>query len=196
VEQWPTRYRWLLFLGIAALALTAVILVHRSRPSPQPVILSTAIPHPTVERTPTPYTLRVYVTGAVDHPDVYVLPQDSIVKDAVEAAGGATEEADLERINLAVTVTDGQHVHVPRQGEEPSPVEPPSGQPATGGKVNLNTSDSAALETLPGIGPTLAQRIIDYRQAHGPFERIEDLMQVSGIGQATFEGMKDLLTTR
>jgi competence protein ComEA len=158
--------------------------------------LSTAIPQPTVEGTPTPYTLRVYVTGAVDHPDVYVLPQDSIVKDAVEAAGGATEEADLERINLAVTVTDGQHVHVPRQGEEPSPVEPPSGQPATGGKVNLNTSDSAALETLPGIGPTLAQRIIDYRQAHGPFERIEDLMQVSGIGQATFEGMKDLLTTR
>jgi competence protein ComEA len=196
VEQWPTRYRWLLFLGIAALALTAVILIQRSRSSPQPMILSTAIPQPTVEGTPTPYTLRVYVTGAVQHPDVYVLPQDSIVKDAVEAAGGATEDADLERINLAVTVTDGQQVHVPRQGEEPSPVDPPSGQPAAGGKVNLNTADSAALETLPGIGPTLAQRIIDYRQAHGPFERIEDLMQVSGIGQATFEGMKDLVTTR
>lgn len=196
MEQWPTRYRWLLFLGIAAIALTAVILVQRSRSSPQPLILSTAIPQPTVEATPTPYTLRVYVTGAVHTPDVYVLPQDSIVKDAVEAAGGATEDADLERINLAVTVTDGQQIHVPRQGEDDSPVEPPSGQPAPGGKVNLNTADSAALETLPGIGPTLAQRIIDYRQSHGPFERIEDLLQVSGIGQATFEGMKDLITTR
>lgn len=196
MEQWPTRYRWLLFLGIAAIALTAVILVQRSRSSPQPLILSTGIPQPTVEATPTPYTLRVYVTGAVHTPDVYVLPQDSIVKDAVEAAGGATEDADLERINLAVTVTDGQQIHVPRQGEDDSPVEPPSGQPATGGKVNLNTADSAALETLPGIGPTLAQRIIDYRQSHGPFERIEDLLQVSGIGQATFEGMKDLITTR
>ena len=103
---------------------------------------------------------------------------------------------DLERINLAVTVTDGQQIHVPRQGEDDSPVEPPSGQPASGGKVNLNTADSAALETLPGIGPTLAQRIIDHRQANGPFERIEDLLQVSGIGQATFEGMKDLITTR
>ena len=196
MEQWLTRYRWLLFLGIAALALTAVILIQRARPSPQPMILSTATPEPAVEVTPTPYTLRVYVTGAVYHPDVYTLLQDSIVKDAVAAAGGATEDADLERINLALPVTEGQQVHVPRQGEDTSPVEPPSGQPATGGKVNLNTADSTALEMLPGIGPSLAQRIIDYRQAHGPFERIEDLMQVSGIGQATFEGMKDLITTR
>jgi competence protein ComEA len=196
VEQWLTRYRWLLFLGIVALALTAVILIQVLRPSPQPMILSTATPQPTPMASSTPYAVRVYVSGAVRHPDVYSLPQDSIVKDAMEAAGGATDEADLERINLALPVTDGQQVHVPRQGEDDPPVEPPSGQPAPGGKVNLNTADSAALESLPGIGPALAQRIIDYRQAHGPFERIEDLMQVSGIGEATFEEVKDLIATR
>jgi competence protein ComEA len=196
VEQWLTRYRWLLLLGIVVLVLVAVILIQVLRPSPQPMRLSTPIPLPVQESTPTPYTLRVYVSGAVHHPDVYTLLQDSIVKDAVLAAGWPTEEADLERINLALPVTDGQQVHVPRQGEDNPPVQPPSGQPATGGKVNINTADSAALESLPGIGPSLAQRIIDHRQAQGPFERIEDVMEVSGIGEATFEGIQDLITTR
>jgi competence protein ComEA len=160
------------------------------------MLLSTSTPQPTQEATPTPYTLRVYVSGAVHHPDVYTLAQDSIVKDAVEAAGGPTEEADLERINLALPVTDGQQVHVPRQGEDNPPVQAPSGQPVAGGKVNINTADSAALEALPGIGPALAQRIIDYRQTQGQFERIEDVMEVSGIGEAIFEGIQDLITTR
>jgi competence protein ComEA len=173
-----------------------VILVQVLRPSPPPVILSTATAQPTPLASATPYVVRVYVSGAVVYPDVYSLHQDSIVKDAIEAAGGATDEADLERINLALPVTDGQQVHVPRQGEDDPPVEPPSGQPMSGGKVNLNTADSAALESLPGIGPALAQRIVDYRQTHGPFERIEDLMQVSGIGEATFEEVKELITTR
>jgi competence protein ComEA len=195
VEQWLARYRWLLFLGITALALTAVILIQVLRPSPQPIILSTATPMPAQMATPTPYTLHVYVTGAIQHPDVYLLPQGSIVKDAVDAAGGATEEADLERINLALSVTDGQQVHVPRLGEDNSPVLPPSGQPAMA-KVNINTADAATLESLPGIGPSLAQRIVEYRQANGPFERIEDVMDVSGIGTATFEGIQDLLSVR
>jgi competence protein ComEA len=195
VEQWLARYKWLLFLGIAAVALTAVILIQVLKPSPQPVILSTATPTPAQMATPTPYMLHVYVTGAIQRPDVYLLPEGSIVKDAVEAAGGATEEADLERINLALSVTDGQQVHVPRLGEDSSPVQPPSGQPATS-RVNINTADAATLESLPGIGPSLAQRIIEYRQTHGPFERIEDVMEVSGIGTAIFEGIQDLLVVR
>ena len=195
MEQWLARYRWLLFLGITALALTAAILIQVLRPSPQPIILSTATPTPAQMATPTPYTLHVYVTGAIQHPDVYLLPEGSIVKDALEAAGGATEEADLERINLALSVTDGQQVHVPRLGEDNSPVPPPSGQPATA-KVNINTADAATLESLPGIGPSLAQRIVAHRQANGPFERIEDVMDVSGIGTATFEGIQDLLSVR
>ena len=196
VGQWLTRYRWLLLLGVVVLVLVAVILIQVLRPSPQPIILSTSTPQPTQVATPTPYTIRVYVSGAVHQPDVYTLPQDSIVKDAMEAAGGPTEEADLERINLALPVTDGQQVHVPRQGEENPPIQPPSGQPATGGKVNINTAAPAALEALPGIGPALAQRIVDHRQAHGPFERIEDITEVSGIGEAIFEGIQDLITTR
>ena len=195
MEQWLARYRWFLFLGISGLALIAVILIQVLRPSPQPIILSTATPTPAQMATPTPCTLHVYVTGAIAHPDVYLLPEGSIVKDAVEAAGGATEEADLERINLALTVTDGQQVHVPRLGEDSPPVQPPSAQPATA-KVNINTADAATLESLPGIGPALAQRIIEYRQAHGPFERTEDVMDVSGIGTATFEGIQDLLAVR
>lgn len=196
MEQWLPRYKWLLFLGIVVLVLVAVILMQVLRPSSRPMILSTSTPQPAQVLTPTPYTLRVYVSGAVHQPDVYILPQDSIVKDAMEAAGGPTEEADLERINLALPVTDGQQVHVPRQGEDNPPVQPPSRQPAGGGKVNINTADSATLESLPGIGPALAQRIIDHRQTHGPFERVEDVMKVSGIGEATFEGIQDLITTR
>jgi competence protein ComEA len=196
VEQGLGRNRWLLFLAIVGLVLTAVILIQARRPAPQPMILSTATPQPTQLAAPTPYSVRVYVSGAVQHPDVYTLLQDSIVKDALEAAGGPTGEADLERINLALPVTDGQQVHVPRQGEDNPPVEPPSRLPAIGSKVNINTADLATLESLPGIGPSLAQRIIDYRQAHGSFERIEDIMEVSGIGEAIFEGLQDLITVR
>jgi competence protein ComEA len=114
----------------------------------------------------------------------------------MEAAGGPTEDADLERINLALPVSDGQQVHVPRQGEDNPPVQPPSGQPAPGAKVNINTAGIELLESLPGIGPALAQRIVDYRQSHGPFERIEDVTEVSGIGEAIFEAIQDLITTR
>ncbi len=158
--------------------------------------LSTAIPLPTQASTPTPYTLRVYVSGAVRNPDVYTLLQDSIVKDAMEAAGGPTGDADLERINLALPVSDGQQVHVPRQGEDSPLAQPSSGQPAPGGKVNINTAGPDLLESLPGIGPALAQRIVDHRQIHGPFERVEDVTEVSGIGDATFEAIQDLITTR
>lgn len=194
--QWLERYRWLLFLGIVVLVLGALVLFQVLRPEPQPTRLSTAIPLPTQSLTPTPYAIRVYVSGAVHSPDVYTLLQDSIVKDAMEAAGGPTGDADLERINLALPVSDGQHVHVPRKGEDNPPVQPPSGQPAPGGKVNINTADPDLLESLPGIGPALAQRIVDHRQTHGLFERIEDITEVSGIGDAIFESIQDLITTR
>jgi competence protein ComEA len=110
------------------------------------------------------------------------------------AAGGPAGDADLDRINLASSVADGQQIYVPRQDEENPPVQSPSAQRASDGRVNINTADAAALETLPGIGPALAQRILDYRQAHGPFTKIEDIMEVSGIGRATFEKLGDLIT--
>ncbi len=195
MRQWLERYRAVLFLGLVALALAALVLFQTLRPQPKAIILSTPAPLPTPEATPTPRSLRVYVSGAVHQPDVYPLLPDSIVKDAITAAGGATDDADLDRINLALPVADGQHVYVPRVGEENPPVQPPSRQPAAGIQVNINTADSAALDSLPGIGPALAQRIIDYRQEHGPFARLEDIMEVPGIGPGTFEKLQDLITT-
>jgi competence protein ComEA len=202
VDPWWQRYRgWLIFLTVIV-ALAGVILFQALRPRPEPIRLSTVPPPPLPSPEPTATTspLRVYVSGAVRQPDVYVLAPGSIVKDAVLAAGGATADADLDRINLALSVTEGQHVYVPHQGEDEPPVQPPAGQPAgpetAGGKVNINTADAAALESLPGIGPSLAQRILDYRQAHGPFAQIEGIQDVSGIGPATFAKIRDLITTK
>jgi competence protein ComEA len=195
MEQWIERYRGILFFAIIIAAAIGVVLFQVLRPEPAPIILVTPTVPPQPEVTPTPRPLRVYVSGAVNNPDVYAIPPDSIVKDAILAAGGATEQADLDRINLAAPVADGQHIYMPHLGEENLPVEPPSSQPAAGAKININTADSSALETLPGIGPSIAQRIIDYRQENGPFAKIDDIVNVSGIGTATFDKIRELITT-
>jgi len=144
--------------------------------------------------------LRVYVSGAVYRADVYLLPSGSIVRDALAAAGGATEEADLDRVNLAIELRDQQQVHVPRRGEAaPAGVSPggadPGGAPA-GGPININTATVEQLDTLPGVGPAIAGRIIDYREAYGPFATIEEITNVKGIGPATFEEIKDLIVVK
>jgi competence protein ComEA len=195
MEEWIERYRGILFVALVVLVIVGVVLIQMGRPRPEPIELATATPSPTPGSTPTPSPLRVYVSGAVKVPDVYTLAANSIVKDAVMAAGGATGEADLDRINLASPVADGQHIYVPHLGEESLPVEPPSRAPADDGKVNINTADAATLALLPGIGPSLAQRIIDYRQANGPFARIEDIVNVSGIGPGILAKIEDLITT-
>ncbi|MEJ2211532.1 MAG: ComEA family DNA-binding protein [Anaerolineae bacterium] len=202
MESWWQRSRgWLIFVTVIV-ALAGVILFQALRPRPEPIRLATLAPspQPSPEPSPTASPLRVYVSGAVRQPDVYTLPPGSIVKDALLAAGGATVDADLDRINLALTVAEGQHVYVPHQGETEPPVQPPVQQPAApstaGGRVNINTADAAALEELPGIGPSLAQRILDFRQTHGPFAQIEDIQEVSGIGPATFAKIQDLITTK
>lgn len=195
MEQWLERYRVILFFVVIAFAIAGVVLIQVLQPRPEPIHLTTSTPPATPAATPTPRPLRVYVSGAVHHPDVYTLPPESIVKDALVAAGGATDEADLDRINLASPVADGQHIYVPRLGEENPPVPSPPGASPSEGKININTADSAALEALPGIGPVTAQRIIDYRLANGPFTQIEEIMDVSGIGPATFDGIKDLIET-
>ncbi len=195
--EWLERYRVGLFLIVVAVVLTGLVAFRLLKPAPGPLLLETVTPPPlpSPEATPTPRPLRVYVSGAVQAPDVYALPPDSIVKDALTVAGGPAAEADLDRINLASPLTDGQHVYVPRLGEDNPPVQPPSSQRSGGLKVNINTADTATLETLPGIGPTIAGRIIDYRQANGPFGRIEEIMDVSGIGPATFEKIQGLIST-
>ncbi len=194
MQQWLERYRGFLLFVLVVVALAAVILFQALRPGPQPIHLSTATPSPLPAVSPTTRLLRVYVSGAVHQPEVYALSPGSIVKDAILAAGGAANDADLDRINLALPVADGQHVYVPHLGEENPPVPSRAGSPLSGGTVNINTADAAALESLPGIGPALASRILDYREAHGPFAQIEEIMDVAGIGPATFEGIRELIT--
>jgi competence protein ComEA len=142
--------------------------------------------------------VRVHVSGAVQNPAVYELPRGSIVQDAIEAAGGPTHDADLDRINLATELEDQQQVHVSHE-DETNPPPPLSGgksegEEAAGALVNVNTAGVEELETLPGIGEVTAQRIIEYRKANGPFETIEEIQQVSGIGPKTFEGMREMIT--
>jgi competence protein ComEA len=202
--EWLDRYKaYVLGMLLVAIAAGSALLWLR-RSQPAPIILSTPTPTdtPTPVPTSTPAPVRVYVTGAVREPDVYVLSPGSIVKDAVAAAGGATGDADLERINLAIQVHDQQQIYVPRQGEATPPVPPvatalPAAESRFGeapvSVVNINAASAAELEALPGIGPAFAQRIVDYRAEHGPFAGIEDIMEVKGIGPATFAGLEGLI---
>lgn len=152
---------------------------------------------------PTPAPMMVHVNGAVAQPGVYALPRDSRVVDAVQAAGGFGANADESAVNLAARLKDGDQLTIPAIGEAASP--PSSSQPpanrsnsipesAPGKLVNINTATSEELQTLPGIGATRAQDIIDYRQANGNFTTIEDLQKVKGIGPSTYERLKDLVT--
>ena len=131
----------------------------------------------------------VYVTGAVAHPGLYTLRAGDRAADAVEAAGGMTETADTARANLAARLADGDHVHIPAVGEA---TPPPSGPPL----LDLNTATALELEQLPGIGGTRAQSIMTFRQAHGAFTRVEDLLQVDGIGVVTLDRLRPLVTVK
>ncbi|MET1043537.1 MAG: ComEA family DNA-binding protein [Microbacteriaceae bacterium] len=141
----------------------------------------------------------VHVLGAVHTPGLYTLADGARAVDAVAAAGGFTDTAERGGVNLARFVSDGEQLYVPAVGEATPPGGPgPPGALAPGaaapGKVNLNTADLAALDTLPRVGPALAERIIQWRDTNGRFLAVEDLMSVSGIGQKTFEGLRDLVT--
>lgn len=186
------RYRWLLFL-VLALPLAAGVLIFAWRqPASDPIQIILVAP----TAVPTPGPIRVYISGAVRQPDVYTLPPDSIVKDGLAAAGGPAPDADLARINLAQPLSDGQQIVVPRQGEAlSSNVAPaPAVSNTASGLLNINTASAQELEALPGIGPALAQSIVSYRNEHGPFQSIDDLKNVPGIGDARFERLKGLIT--
>jgi competence protein ComEA len=132
--------------------------------------------------------IYVHILGQVANPGLYALRQGDRAVDIVAAAGGFTDQADPGGLNLARFLSDGEQIVVPAVGETPV-----SG-PADGGKVNLNTADAAALETLPRIGPAMAQRILDWRETNGRFTSVDDLLDVPGIGTATLDGFRDLVT--
>lgn len=143
----------------------------------------------------------IHISGAVKNPGVYKLNRHYRVVDAIKIAGGEVDNADLDAINLAATLKDGQKINipyrslnVPEEEEKYLGLKPTNNYSTSSSNlININTSNSALLQTLPGIGPVLAERIIEYRNRNGYFISIEDLKNVSGIGEKKFEGIKDLI---
>jgi competence protein ComEA len=145
---------------------------------------------------PTEKPVIVHITGAVPRPGVYALPQGARIQDAISAAGGFLAEAEKSTINLAALLEDGEKLDIPFM-EGASPVLTtlePEVVTTTTELIDINTASGPELEELPGIGPTTAQKIIEYREQNGPFLAIEDIINVSGIGPGTFERIKDLIT--
>jgi competence protein ComEA len=161
------------------------------------------------------------IAGAVNKPGVYHLPAGSRVYDAITTAGDTTQQADVSELNLAAVIEDGEKIEIPilqnkpdpkqeqiassenqivrpqpRQIPKPKPVPDPSPPSRSSGKININTASVSELDVLPGIGPKLAERIILYRQQHGPFKRVDDVILVSGIGPKRLEQMKNLITVK
>jgi len=139
--------------------------------------------------------LVLHVHGAVVEPGLVELAAGARVVDAIAAARGPTDDADLGAVNLARLVADGEQLYLPRVGEAPPPSA--GGEPGAGpggGLVNINTADAVALESLPGIGPALASRIIAWREANGGFRSVDELLAVSGIGEKTLAGFRDQVT--
>lgn len=187
----------LLLLGVVAAAAAAVMLL-RAQPSTTATTLPARVStssHPvgTVTGAPSPATsLWVDVTGKVHHPGVFKLRTGSRVVDAVRAAGGALPGTSMDSLNLAAKLTDGQQVAVGLTAAAAAPAAGAGAAPAgPAGPVDLNTATVEQLQTLPGIGPVLAQRIIDYRTAHGPFTSVDGLQQVGGIGPSKFSQLKE-----
>lgn len=203
------RLIWLgigVFIGII-IGVGGLVLTNRARPAP--IVIVPPEPTPTPQATATPGPIRVFVNGQVAAPAVYELPSQSIVEQAVEAAGGFTAEANTAVVNLAQALSDGAQVYVPAQDEAvagpvavvrdaASSTTLPDGASGAGGAagqpVNINTATAAELDELPGIGPSTAQKILEHRNENGPFATVEAIMDVSGIGEAKFDQIRELIT--
>jgi competence protein ComEA len=202
----PGRRGVRVFVVVAALVvLVAAALAWRSRPRPE--VVAPAVPAPTAGAGAMPVdgssagpvagstAIVAAVAGRVRRPGLVRLPAGARVADAIEAAGGVLPGTDVSFLNLARPVADGELIVV---GVTPPPGLAEGGLPAAGataaGKVNLNTATLAQLDALPGVGPVLAQRILDHRDRHGGFRSVGDLRQVDGIGDARYEQLKDLVT--
>lgn len=148
---------------------------------------------PTASASPATVIL-VDVAGWVRHPGVYEFAEGARVIDAVDAAGGARPGAVLSSLNLAAPLVDGAQVLVPKESQSAPTTEPETGTSGATGLVNVNSATNAELETLPGIGEVIAQAIVDHRTENGPFTSVEQLVDVSGIGDATLENIRELVT--
>lgn len=172
---------------LLGLFLAALVWVVARNPTGEAVVL---------RPVPTEKPIVVHITGAVPRPGVYALPQGARVQDLISAAGGFLAEAQKTDINLAALLEDGQKLDIPYlEGISPVLATPEEAVVVTTTElININIASQAELESLPGIGPTTAQKIIEYRDANGPFLNPEDIINVPGIGPGTYERIKDLIT--
>ncbi len=168
------------------------------------IILISTRPHgiPYTLSDPTPSPILVHVDGAVKNPGVYQLSRTSRVADAIQVAGGLCEKSDTAHINLAAPLTDGSKIYIPEKGEALTPDQigagyestPITDVPSLSNPININKASLDELMQLPGIGSTKAKEIIRYREEHGPFLAKEEIKNVSGIGETTYNQLKDLIT--
>ena len=191
------RTLWALAFGVVfGLLAAGVLLLVARQPQGEAVLL---LP------PPTPLPLTVHVTGAVAHPGLCKLSPGSRIQDAIQAAGGFISAANDQALNLAALVQDGDLIRVPhQQADQDAPAttglsakagaEDYAFPTADSGLIDINTASLEELDRLPGIGPVTAQKIIDFREENGPFARIEAIQDVSGIGPAKFEQIKELIS--
>lgn len=178
------RYRWLIVAALAAPLLVALGFLLNDRLSgPEPLELN-------LEDVPAA-EIRVYISGAVQRPGVYTVEEGDRWIDVLELAGGPSADADVAAVNLSLRVHDEEHLHIPRLGETTGSAG--VGEPA-GRKININTASQALLETLPGIGPVRASRIVESRTSDGPFASTEELVSRDLIPQSVYDDIVDLIS--
>ena len=178
---------FLVFIILVALGVALLL----SRPEPAAIVIHPPLPTATSRPTAAPGPVLVYVTGAVHQPgSLHLLPFGSRVSDAVAAAGGLTDSAVLSLVNMAGSLRDGDQIHAPSIHQVGGDAILPT--PSVG-RIDVNTATVAELETLPSIGPVMAQRIVNYRGIVGPFASLDELDNVSGIGPATLAELRGLV---
>ncbi len=189
---------WKLFLAgiLLGLLLSGFVRLIQRPEASQPLTLVTVTPNLTPLPTATVNTIRVHVAGAVEQPGVYTLPEGATVQDAIQAASGEKENSASQNLNLASILTDGQRIYIPSSEEISQSFESDlrSIEIIDTSLININTATKSELEALPGIGPVLAQAILDYRTQNGYFLAKEDLIKVSGIGDGIYQSLQELIT--
>lgn len=181
-ESWNKIVAAVVLAVVAASAGAGLGVLRRAPPS------SPASPVESSSPTQETSGVDVHVAGWVNNPGVVTVPEGSIVADAIANAGGMRSGANAEAINLAAPVSAGQQVVVPGPDDAPGSATNPSD-----GIISLSQASASELETLPGVGPVLAERIVAHREAHGPFEAVEDLLEVSGIGESKLASLRDMV---